>query len=231
MLGPALSFRLSRAKEIGRHSGWKDKVWSRRYQGIVITDEEAQVARLEYVLAHGVKADLVARVEEWPGVHCAVPLLTGADVEGTWYDRTLEYNAFLRGKKLEKREAESRERIHLSPLPCWKHLSEEAYRARIADLVQEINKSGAAARAESQIAPLGAEGVRAQNPETRPRKIKKSLAPFCHAMRKKFRKALWDAYGWFVAAYRDAAEKLRSGDRNAEFPLGSFPPQLPFVPA
>ena len=225
-------FNSNLAKEIARRTGWKEKVWGRRYQAIVISDEEEmQVARLRYCLSHGVKENLVARVEEWPGVHCAVPLMTGSPVEGTWYDRTLEYNAFLRGKTLEKGESESRERVYLSPLPCWKHLSEEAYRARIADLVREINESGAVARAESQIAPLGPAGVRAQNPETRPRKIKKSPAPFCHALRKKVRKALWEAYGYFVAAYREAAEKLRAGDRNAEFPPGSFPPRLPFVPA
>ena len=33
----------------------------------------------------------------------------------------------------------------------------------------------------------------------------------------------------FLAAFRDASEKLRSGDRNAKFPTGGFPPGLPFV--
>ena len=167
----------------------------------------------------------MARVEEWPGVHCAIPLLTGAPVEGTWYDRTLEYNAFLRGKEIEPGASASRETVHLSPLPCWEHLADEEYRARIADLVREINESGAAARAESQIPPLGPAGVRAQNPETRPKKIKKSPAPFCHALRKAVRKALWEAYGYFVAAYREAAEKLRAGDRSVEFPAGKLPAQ------
>jgi hypothetical protein len=40
---------------------------------------------------------------------------------------------------------------------------------------------------------------------------------------------LWEAYAFFVAAFREAAEKLRGGDRSAEFPPGSFPPRLPFV--
>jgi hypothetical protein len=35
----------------------------------------------------------------------------------------------------------------------------------------------------------------------------------------------------FVAAFREASERLRSGDRMARFPLGSFPPGLPFVRA
>ena len=138
-------------------------------------------------------------------------------------------NAFLRGKELEPGASASRETVYLGPLSCWKHLTEEKYRARIVDLVREIEESAAAAREESQIPPLGPDGVRAQNPETRPRKIKKSPAPFCHALRKADRKALWEAYGYFVAAYRKAAERLRAGDRSVEFPIGSFLSRLPFV--
>jgi len=66
-----------------------------------------------------------------------------------------EYNARLRGKELEKGESASTEVVRLSPLPCWQHLAEEDYRARIREIVREINESAAAARAESLIAPLG----------------------------------------------------------------------------
>ena len=53
------------AREIARLTGWKDKVWSRRYESILITNEEsAQVERLAYVLSNTVKENLVARVEE-----------------------------------------------------------------------------------------------------------------------------------------------------------------------
>ena len=48
-------------------------------------------------------------------------------------------------------------------------------------------------------------------------------------MSARVRRELWEAYRWFVAAFREAAERLRAGDRNALFPLGSFPPALPFV--
>ena len=43
------------------------------------------------------------------------------------------------------------------------------------------------------------------------------------------RTELYQMYAWFVAAYRDASEKLRSGNRLVAFPTGSFPPALPFV--
>jgi hypothetical protein len=32
-----------------------------------------------------------------------------------------------------------------------------------------------------------------------------------------------------VAAYRDAAERLKQGDTDVRFPEGCFPPRLPFV--
>jgi hypothetical protein len=41
-------------------------------------------------------------------------------------------------------------------------------------------------------------------------KTKKSAAPLFHAFRRKVRKELYEAYGWFVAAFREAADKLKS---------------------
>ena len=221
------------AREIARLTGWKDRVWADRYEGILVTgEEEVQVKRLAYVLSNCVKENLVARVEEWPGVHCGRLLLTGKWVaEGTWFDRRMEYNARLRGKEPETREFTRPEQLVLSQLPCWKHLTSEQYRSRIAELVREIEETAAAARQESLIEPLGVDGIRAQNPETRPRKLKKSPAPFVHAATKAARKAMWEAYCSFVAAFREAADRLKAGDRNAVFPIGSFPPRLPFVVA
>jgi Transposase and inactivated derivatives len=220
------------AREIARLTGWKDKVWSRRYESILVTNEDAaQVERLAYILSNTVKENMVARVEDWPGVHCAHALLTGEEVEGTWFDRRLEYSTRLQGREPEPREFANAERVVLSQLSCWKHLTPTAYRLRIAELVLSIEETAAAARRESCIEPLGADGIRAQNPETRPRRLKKSPAPFVHAATKAARKAIWESYAWFVAAFRKAADKLKVGDRNAAFPIGSFPPRLPFVEA
>jgi len=43
------------------------------------------------------------------------------------------------------------------------------------------------------------------------------------AATRKIRKQLWEAYGWFVAAYWEEADKLRKGDRNAILPAGQVP--------
>jgi hypothetical protein len=117
------------------------------------------------------------------------------------------------------------------PAPLLEALDAGGLRARVAELIQQIEATAAAERAKKGVEPLGVEKILAQEPETRPETLDRSPAPFVHAATRKIRKELWDAYGWFVAAYREAAEKLRNGDRNAAFPPGSFPPHLPFVPA
>jgi hypothetical protein len=224
-------FNSNLAREVARHTGWRDKIWARRYQAIPISEEEgAQMARLMYILAHGTKEGLVGTPAEWPGVHCVRPLLAGDPmVEGVWFDRTRENSARLRGETFERRKYTNGETVTLSPLPCWRHLAPEAYRARIAGLVGVIEQQAREARESTGIQPLGVKAILAQKPQDRPARPKKSPAPLFHAFTTKVRKALWEAYGWFVAAFREAAEELRAGDRTARFPIGSFPPRLPFV--
>jgi len=80
------------AREAGRLHGWRERFWSRRYRPVPISFEpEAQVARLEYLLAQGCKEGLVATPGDWPGATSVHALLDGSGLEGVWYDRTGEY--------------------------------------------------------------------------------------------------------------------------------------------
>jgi hypothetical protein len=214
----------------GRLTGWRQKVWSRRYQAIVVSQEdEAQIDRMSYILAHGIKEGLVARVVDWPGVHAAAALLSGLSLEGTWYDRTKEYLSKIKGKKSDPDRFAEPETLTLATLPCWKHLSPEAYRARIASLIQQIEEDATAQREARGRQPLGADAILRQEPRTEPNRTKKSPTPRFHAVRKWVRQELYQTYTLFVQAYREAAGLLRLGNRNAHFPTGCFPPPLPFV--
>jgi putative transposase len=230
-LAKLMGYFLSKlAREVGRLTDWKEKIFGQRYQTIVISDEEeAQVARLRYQLAHGAKEDLVDRPQDWPGVHAVRALLGGEVLEGLWFDRTQEYAARRRGEKFDPLQYATREVLELDPLPCWEHLTVEQRRARVTALVEDIESETAARRKRTGVKPLGVAAVLAQNPLQRPKKTKKSPAPAFHAASKAVRRELRDAYALFVAAYRAAAEKLRAGIRDVVFPRGSFPPALPFV--
>jgi len=220
------------AREVGKLTGWKEKIFSRRYQAILVSEEEAaQVERLSYLLSHGAKENLVERPQDWPGVHCVDALLTGRPLEGTWFDRTQEYNARQRGEDVPFDRFATREILELDPLPCWKGLLPEQYRQRIAGLVEAIIATAAAHRKQSGREPAGAAAIRSQNPLTQPARTKRSPAPLVHAASKRMREEIYRMYAIFVAAFREAAEHLKAGDRSARFPEGSFPPGLPFVQA
>jgi putative transposase len=225
------AFNSKLAREIGRLTGWREKIWSRRYQAIVVSREEAaQIDRFKYVLSHGVKENLVDRLRDWPGVHAVRALLDGEALEGLWFDRTQEYAARRRGETFDRLQYATPEILTLEPLPCWRHLDPEKRQERIASLVQEIEKEAAAAREKSGVQPAGAAAILSRDPHARPGKLKKGPAPLFHAATAEMRRFLWEAYAEFVAKFRDAAEKLRAGDRSVVFPPGCFPPALPFVP-
>lgn len=218
------------AREAGRLHGWKEKFWGRRYQAIVVSQEEAaQIDRLRYILSHGCKEGLVARPQEWPGAQCVKALVEGRPLRGLWFDRTREYEAKIRGEAFHRLEYSTTETIHLGPIPCWRHLSKIAVRGRIRELVSQIEIETASRHAREGTQPQGTKGILARDPHHRPLKLKESRAPASHAATKAARRELAEAFGWFLSAYREAAVRLRQGDLQAGFPEGSFPPPRPFV--
>jgi hypothetical protein len=165
-----------------------------------------------------------------------LPLPTTSATTSAWrvlklFDRTAEHRAKLRGEAFESRRHATEETVELSQLPCWRHLSPEIYRDMVARLIKEIEADAAAERKRTGRKPLGAAAILRQHPHTCPNKSKKSPAPRFHAASKAAREALRQVYGFFLAAFREAAERLKGGDHAARFPNGCFPPGLPFVRA
>jgi len=224
-------FNSNLAREAGRLVRWREKFWGRRYQAIPISEEEAaQVERLRYVLAHGCKEGLVERLRDWPGVSAVRALLEGEPLEGLWFDRTREHMARRRGMAFERLDFATSYTVKLAPLPCWAHLSAEEYRRRIAEVVEEVENQSALHRQQLGLSPQGTVAVRNQEPHTTPERLKKSPAPLFHAASRKIRGELYAGYRHFLAAFRDAAARLRAGETAVAFPAGSFPPAAPWVP-
>ena len=85
----------------------------------------------------------------------------------------------------------------------------------------DIEAEATARRKKNGIKPLGPPAILTQDPHRQPARSKKSPAPAFHAASQAVRRQLREAYALFVAAYREAAEKLRAGNRNACFPSGA----------
>lgn len=224
------------AKKLGKHRGWRDKFWARRYRPMVIDDEaEAQRMRLKYLLANGVKEGLVASPLDWPGPNMARAILYEEPLVGVWFNQTKEWAARRRGERFGKYDYATRYEIEVQPLPAFRDLSSDAYRDLVANLVSEIEDEAAAERVGRRV--LGVERILEVNPHEAPRKVKKSPAPMLFFARsKEILEAMRSEYADFAKKYREAAERLvavqRIGERSdprTDFPLGSFPPALQFV--
>lgn len=67
--GKVCHFLSKLAREVGRLTGWREKIFGRRYQAIVISSEEAaQIERLRYILANGCVSYCTSFQDLIPGI-------------------------------------------------------------------------------------------------------------------------------------------------------------------
>ena len=230
------------AREAGRLTGWHGSFWADRYHLIPISPEpEALVERLRYVLSNTVKENLVARVADWEGLHCAEALIDGKPMAGMWYDRAVEYEVHRQAERKATRNGSPIEpvkrgdfmmpyELKLAPLPCWANLPRAEIRKRVAQMVVDIETAAAQLREQLGSELVGMEKIRHQNPLERPPRSKNSPKPLCHAASKDMRERFRQTYRAFVVMFQEASLRLKFGNVTAAiFPKGSFPPNLPFT--
>jgi REP element-mobilizing transposase RayT len=221
-------FQGNLAKEAGRLYRWRGPFWHRRYQHILVSDEDAaQIGRLHYILVNGCKENLVSSPLDWPGVSSTRALLAGDQPQGIWVDRT---QARLASPKTKKNSSLFREpeQVIFSPLPCWAHLDPGIQRQRVREMVAQIEAETANRHLAEGSQPLGARRVLRLNPHDKPLRSEWSPAPLFHCASAQVRDTLYEAYSCFYRAYRQAADRLRAGEFLTVFPEGAFPPPRPF---
>jgi hypothetical protein len=221
------------AKEAGRLHDWPDRLWSRRYRSILVADDTAALARLRYILSHSAKEGLLACPGTWPGPNCIAALTTGALLRGTWFDRSKEFLARQRGETVFPTQFATTFDVELTPLPGLKDMSADRRQAEIRRIVDDIKAKAAAENKEKNRTPMSVEDILDQDPHSKPASTDRSPAPFVHATHDSTEQEFRVAYRAFVDAFRAGALRLRERAKEIRdmFPLGAFPPQLPFAAA
>ena len=192
------------AREMGRLHDWRGPFWGRRHRPIPILDDDALIARLRYIVAHGIKEGLVASPTPGRARPPCPGLLGDMELEGIWYDRNLETRARRRGAEPDPEAFAHRYRVLLSPIPPWADRSPNELRALHRDLVTSIE----AEHQRRSAAFLGVDAVQTEDPHARPESSKRRAAPSCHTTRAALRTRFRAALRAFVTAYRAAAAHL-----------------------
>ena len=219
------------AREAGSLHWWREKLWGRRYRGIVVSEEpEAEEQRLRYLLSQGCKEGLVDSPKQWPGATSAKAHTTDWKLPGLWFDRTAEYKARRRGEHVSKLQFAEGIDLQLTPIPSWRDEPEHRVNTRVRALIREIEEETRGRIRETGREPLGRQAILEQDPHAQPANFVRSPAPRFHAVRGYVRRRLERAYLRFFFTYREASQRFRQG-MPAEFPPGSFLPSPGFVPA
>ncbi len=221
------------ARKLGDHYEWKGPFWSRRYTPVVVSHEdEAQIAKLLYVLRQGTKENLVSKPADWPGAHTVAELCRGySEISGgVWHDKDGENEARRRGKDVRHEDYMHRGLvIELSPLPCWSQDDRMLVARRIRDHVRDIELSVRQRHESEGTRPLGVKVILRAHPHDSPEDSSRSPAPHFAAATREALAELQAEWRAFLTQYRQATDALTSG-LQASFPPGSFPPGLPYVP-
>lgn len=181
-------------------------MWSRRFRSIPITaDRASQLFRLRYILAHGVKENLVAKVSDWPGASSLRWLRDGEQIFGKWIRRTELYYARRRKNFVEDLAAfTTTYAIEMTVLPCWKDEPAHQWREEVRVMIAEIEAEAESERLRLGRRLVGVGAVLAQDPFTRV-KGKRSRAPSVLSVDKAARQELRAELRARELAWRDAA--------------------------
>ena len=218
------------SKEIGVLRDWPGTSFPERYRHVEISDEAAvERARMKYLLSQGCKEGLVASPLDWPGASSTWALVGAEPLFGEWVDRTALRQARQRGENVSESDFTELLELRLYPMRSLAHLSPDGYRQEIRALVREIEEETAAKHAVDGTRPLGVEEILARDPQFRPSEIPRRPRPWFHALDPEVRADMRRALVTIAVYYRAAAESLKKGDRQARFPVHTFPPGLPFV--
>src|SRR5690606_17447428 len=195
------------ARAINCHWGRWESIWDRdSYSGVKLLEDQDVVAKMAYTLANPVKARLVNRAGEWEGA-------TSANMAFGRPRRIRRPKKFFRDSMPEEVE------LVLTRPAGFEGLSD----AEVLELVRrDVARREAEHRKLGRVARMG--GVLKQNWWECPDSFdpRRKLTPTVAGKNKWARiEALQRAKEW-LAAYREALGRFVGGERDVEFPRGTW---------
>jgi hypothetical protein len=199
-------------------------VFARRYDAELIEGEEEFLARYAYVKGNAVRAGLVERSLEWPGLSSLGSALTGEVLRFVLFDRTAFHNATRRGQRVNAARFMKTHEIRLSVPPMWSGLSDAARRHRLEELMASFEAVQLRDRQADGRGFLGVERVLAQRPTDRPWESSFSPRVYVLCRDPERRAELKIAWREVTGVYRERFDAHRKASRLGRRFISEWPP-------
>ena len=197
-----------------RYERWEN-LWSSEQASVVIlTDDQSILDKITYCLANPVADGLVSEGAMWPGVRTSPRGVAGMECEvrrpSYWFraDGPMPETVKLRLTR---------------PAICPK-LSDEQLAREVEKLVLEAEAEAREKRKTEGKGFLGLKGLRRQKPWQRPNNTepRRKLTPRVAGKDNSLRRRMLDWVKRFVKGHGEARRAWQAGDREVEFPAGTY---------
>jgi REP element-mobilizing transposase RayT len=218
-------FQTNLAKAINRALGRKTgRVFARRFDAEMVSDEESFLGSYAYVLGNAVKAGLVEHASEWPGLSSLGATLADETMRFVQLDRTAYHNATRRGQQVEPSRFMKEYEIRLAPPPMWVDKSKVERAKLVTDLVAGFEARQVAARRAEGRGFLGVAGVLSQRPTDRALEPEFAVREYVLCRDHERRNELKLAWREVTGMYRERHGELRVAAQHGRRFHNEWPP-------
>lgn len=200
------------AKAVNASYGRFENLWSSEKTSVVKPESEMDVLeKTVYTLNNPVEARLVASGAKWPGV---------------WLFKKTHSQIVKRPDVYFSDDGEMPKKIKLSiePPPQFNHLDVTTYEQQVLDKLEAESQKIREEMSKLGQSFLGTRGIMAQNPYGNPvtREKRFGINPRVAAKNKWLRMEAIQRNKEFLSQYKRALKRWREGDRDVEFPHGTY---------
>jgi REP element-mobilizing transposase RayT len=222
------------AKAVNAQRKRRGHVFERRFSAEPVLDPWALHDRWLYLALNPVRAGLVARHEQWPGL-C---LLASGHAPQSYLFRRFRHDRYEAARRATPADQAApspmdfyeEETVTVAPLPeaVREPGSAQSGQTRVEELRTWEGRI-AEERRKRGLGFLGKERVLAQDPFAEPTRPKRSPRPLCHTVRAELYQQYRDLVRMLGRAYAAASAAFRQGSFTVEFPLYMFRPPVPIL--
>ena len=225
-------FKGGLAKALNELHGRRGALWMERYDDDAVLDDDAADTAVDYFHANPVRAHLVERVEDYPGVSSWTAYANDLDeISHTFLDD----RAWRRAGALEALRGLYMKtvKVKVSRPPSWDGITASERRAKVRATVARMRdeeRRAAAERARNERSTPPLESLAERDPRSRPKhpKPKRRRAKWASGTPEQVAQ-FHAAYRQMLPAYQRASLQFRETGTMPPFPSGTYPPRIMYA--